>query len=542
MATAAASQDCQGEADRLGGDGGGPGEGGEGATPPRRVTFDDVLTVLGEFGRHQKILYFLFSFPYVFTSMQLMGWVFVGARLPHRCRLPGEGDAVEFTDRPAHDGCSAPPNATSCDLGYVYDRGGAASNSAAAEWDLVCDRAGLHATAGAAPMAGYLLGGIVLGMLSDRSGRRAAFVASSALLAVAGLGAAASPNFAAFLISRGLAGFAVAGLEGAAFVMGLELVGPSMRTLAGILCWFFETAGLLTALLLAWSLGGSNWRLLQAIYSAPVAVFLLYHWLTPESVRWLLSKGRQEEATRAIRRTAAVNRVELPPGLVEEMEETVARDTKLEEAARTYTTLDLFRRPQTRLKTLSLTLCWVVCSSLYYVLLLSQEELSDDLYAGYFITCAVQIPGYFYVIATLERPSFGRRRSLVGLLAGSGAALAATPFLPAGPVRTGVSVAGRFCANCSYTVLHLYSTELFPTVVRGAGLGFCYVASRLGSVAAPYLLLWFGRLAPCCFGAGALVAAGAAALLPETLGRPLPETMEDGEKAKVVLPSCCCRR
>ena len=48
------------------------------------TTFDDVLVLLGEFGRHQRILYFLFSFPYVFTSMQLLGWVFVGVTQPHR--------------------------------------------------------------------------------------------------------------------------------------------------------------------------------------------------------------------------------------------------------------------------------------------------------------------------------------------------------------------------------------------------------------------------------------------------------------------------
>ena len=54
------------------------------------TTFDDVLVLLGEFGRHQRILYFLFSFPYVFTSMQLLGWVFVGVAQPHRRDLEGK--------------------------------------------------------------------------------------------------------------------------------------------------------------------------------------------------------------------------------------------------------------------------------------------------------------------------------------------------------------------------------------------------------------------------------------------------------------------
>ncbi len=60
---------------------------GEAAPPPSEVTFDSVLKVLGEFGRYQRLQYFLYSVPFVFTSMQLVGWVFVGAKLPHRSGL-----------------------------------------------------------------------------------------------------------------------------------------------------------------------------------------------------------------------------------------------------------------------------------------------------------------------------------------------------------------------------------------------------------------------------------------------------------------------
>ena len=35
---------------------------------------------MGEFGRYQKLIYLMFSLPYVVTAMQLMGWVFIGAR------------------------------------------------------------------------------------------------------------------------------------------------------------------------------------------------------------------------------------------------------------------------------------------------------------------------------------------------------------------------------------------------------------------------------------------------------------------------------
>jgi OCT family organic cation transporter-like MFS transporter 4/5 len=39
-----------------------------------------------------------------------------------------------------------------------------------------------------------------------------------------------------------------------------------------------------------------DWRTLQVVFSAPAVVFVSYWWLMPESVRWLIRKGRHEEA------------------------------------------------------------------------------------------------------------------------------------------------------------------------------------------------------------------------------------------------------
>ncbi len=434
-----------------------------------------------------------------------------------------------------------------CQHGYEYEfasNGG--MDSVSSEWNLVCEREGLHATVGAAIMVGYLLGGMLMGPISDRFGRRTAFVASIAIMLVSTVGTAVATNYPLFLLARSCVGFALAGVEGSAFVMGLELVGQSKRTLAGILCWFFETAGLASAPALAYLLrtaGVSSWRVLQMVYSAPVAIFLCYQCTTPESVRWLLAKGRCEEARRNIERTANINKVTLPEGMLDSLVEVSEKD-ETESDSSAASTLSLFHYPQMRVKTAILTLCWIVASSLYYVMLLDQSELHSDPYLAFLSTCAVQLPGYVFVIVTLERAFFGRRRSLSAMFLISGVALTIHPFLN-GSWRVAVSVAGRFCANCSYTVLHLFSTELFPTVARGAGLGYCYVVSRVGAAAAPYVLLWLGadRGAPVLFGLGALLAGLAAAALPETLGTPLPDSMDDGEKLKVwqlqdVLRSC----
>ena len=48
-----------------------------------------------------------------------------------------------------------------------------------------------------------------------------------------------------FTAARCVIGFAIAGIESACFVLVMELVGPSKRTLAGIVCWDEIDCGIL---------------------------------------------------------------------------------------------------------------------------------------------------------------------------------------------------------------------------------------------------------------------------------------------------------
>ena len=101
--------------------------------------------------------------------------------------------------------------------------------------------------------------------------------------------------------------------------------------------------------------------------------------------------------------------------------------TAVESAAPTV--MDLFRHSNLRVKTLVLAFTWMVCSALYYVLLLDQSELSSDPYLGFVMTALVQLPGYVYVIFTLERPTFGRKRSMCAFLILSGICLVIHPLI-----------------------------------------------------------------------------------------------------------------
>jgi len=77
-------------------------------------------------------------------------------------------------------------------------------------------------------------------------------------------------------------------------------------------------------------------------------------------------------------------------------------------------------------------------------------------------------------------------------------------------------------------VVFIHSGEIFPTSVRNTGYGLVNVFARLGGVAYPFMVMLDGVLPDLhfvVFGALAAVSGLLNLSLPETLGKPLPETV-----------------
>uniref|UniRef100_A0A673B6Q7 Solute carrier family 22 member 13a n=1 Tax=Sphaeramia orbicularis TaxID=375764 RepID=A0A673B6Q7_9TELE len=73
-----------------------------------------------------------------------------------------------------------------------------------------------------------------------------------------------------------------------------EWIGASKRSWGVCLTLLFTSVGQCALAGLEYFI--RDWRLVQIIIAAPLGVVLLYIWFIPESARWLLSRGRTEEA------------------------------------------------------------------------------------------------------------------------------------------------------------------------------------------------------------------------------------------------------
>lgn len=53
-------------------------------------------------------------------------------------------------------------------------------------------------------------------------------------------------------------------------------------------------------------------------------------------------------------------------------------------------------------------------------------------------------------------------------------------------VAISLEMMGKFALTITYTIVYMYTTELYPTVLRNTALGVCSMAARIGGIIAPY--------------------------------------------------------
>lgn len=509
------------------------------------------LEKIGEFGKYQRQMFLMLSLPTVIVSMQKLAWVFLGAMVDHRCLLPGELDNATFilddsiknssipwdTDRDPHgysqckmysgvniDDLEQPNKTGAIECNHwVYDRS-EYQTSAVIDFDLVCSRNWLKATVQSVYMVGMLVGSYLFGDLSDRFGRKPIFLSSLVLMVVMGVAQAAIPEYITFTIARFVLGASLQGVFLVAYVMAMELVGKKYRVLVGVLAQAFYSIGYFTAAMLAYLI--PDWRILQITMTLPALLFIPYYWIVPESSRWLIAKKRGQEAKVNLIKAAKVNKKEVSDEILEQAVELPSKESIDSNF------LDLFRTPNLRKKTINLFFNWFVNSGVYYGLSLNTGNLGGNAYLNFVISGAVELPAHALTIFLLDR--VGRRLPLCIYMILGGIALLCTMFVPKDMtwLIITLSMFGKFCITASYAVIYVFTAEIFPTVVRNVGVGSSSMVARIGGALAPYvniLGLKWRPLPLLIFGSLSCTAGILALLLPETLNRKLPESIEEAE-------------
>ncbi|XP_004674069.1 PREDICTED: solute carrier family 22 member 7 [Condylura cristata] len=536
--------------------------------------FEELLDQVGGFGHFQLWNVALLALPRVLLPLHFLLPIFLAAVPAHRCVLPGTPANVSHQDawleasfprepdgtfssclRFSHpralpnttlgggeqspgelEGQPEPPTEP-CPQGWEYNSS-EFSSTIATEWDLVCERKGLNRATSTFFFAGVLVGAVAFGYLSDRFGRRPLLLVAYVSTLVLGLASAASVSYIMFAITRTLTGTALAGFTIIVMPLELEWLDVGHRTVAGVLSSTFWTGGVMLLALVGYLI--RDWRWLLLAVTLPCAPGILSLWWVPESARWLLTQGRVEEARGYLLRCARLNG--RPVGEHSLSREALSKVAAGERMVRRPSYLDLFRTPRLRHISLCCMVVWFGVNFSYYGLSLDVSGLGLNVYQTQLLFGAVELPSKLLVYLSVRHA--GRRLTQAGMLLGTALALGIRLLLSSemGSWSTTLAVMGKGFSEAAFTTAYLFTSELYPTVLRQTGMGLTALVGRLGGSLAPLAALLDGvwlSLPQLAYGGTALLAAGTALLLPETRQAQLPETIQDVERKRCVLRGLC---
>ena len=338
---------------------------------------------------------------------------------------------------------------------------------------------------------------------------------------------AASPTYMIYITLRVLTGLSTGAMGPCAFVLATETIGPTYRAAAGMSVYYFFSAGIIMLSAIAYFI--RSWRMLYIVSSLPTLLFLVAALpFVSESPRWYLIRHNPSKALEIIRSIAEKNGCGLPDMV------SLVLDTgnSHEHHTQSSTIIDVLQSPITRTRLVLAIIINFLCSIVYYGLSLNVANLSTNLYISSAANAAAEMPAFALTALFLDQ--FGRKPLTIGTMWLGGVFCVVGSLLrPEGFARMGCGVVGIFGMAASFNLLLVYEAELFPTAVRSSALGCIQQAVQMAAIAAPMVVVMGGWVAFSVFGICGIASGILTFYLPETLNKPLYDTMagmEQGEK------------
>ncbi|XP_077411941.1 solute carrier family 22 member 21-like isoform X2 [Vanacampus margaritifer] len=378
---------------------------------------DGALASLGQYGRFQIVIMLLLSLTAIPCGYMGVLSVFIADTPAHRCRTW----ANNFTTRDADplsgpDSCYRykadanwseavePSNGTDrCVDGWLFSN---ESSTIVSEWELVCENAWKVPFSTSMYFIGVLFGTLVSGQLSDRFGRKRVVFLTVFLQSVTALVQATSVNWLMFCALNCLRGIGHVSCYVASLVLGSEMLGESARLTYSLLGQTLAfSVGYALLPLLAYFVRG--WRLMLVASAIPGLLFLPAWGLIPESPRWLLQRGRVEEAQMVLRRAAKMNGIHAPDVIFKPADGSKLLD-KSNEDKHVNACTGLIHITNLRNITGLGFFIWMANAMVFYGLSLNTSNLQGNNYLNCFISAATDAVGYvstWILINRVPRPA-----------------------------------------------------------------------------------------------------------------------------------------
>lgn len=397
---------------------------------------------------------------------------------------------------------------------------------------------------GSANNAALFIGLPMMGFLSDRCGRKSIFIWGLFACGLVGLLKSFMQHYVTFVALEVLDAFLGSGTFMGAYVLAMELVGPTKRTLCSAVLNCFYTAGVMLLGVYAHLI--ADYRVWLRVCYAPTLLVLVLLWTLPESTRWLFSMNRRADGARNIVRAARVNGVALSARFQQKLRSYCEKEAailgaddddddagvalKSEQSAAPTGSPKFCESGVMVLRMLSCSICWFVHAFVTYGLTMNAVDVaaSANKHWNFILMSFIELPACLLMNVVMQY--MGRRASLSMMMLLSAGACVGT-MLSVGGQQFVCFLFGKFAITASFSVLYVFTAEIFPTSMRNGLMSGCSMVARLGAMLGPQmtLLARYWSALPLIMYTGSAVAAAAMVLLcfPETFNAKLPDTLEE---------------
>ncbi len=338
-------------------------------------------------------------------------------------------------------------------------------------------------------LLGAVGGAILSGWLADRIGRKWTLIAAGLIYIVGGLASALSPDIWFLIVARFVLGFAVGTASFVAPMYISEMVPKHLRGGMTSFNQLMITTGILVAYIVNAALkdAGNNWRWMLGLSVIPGIALAIGMLRQPDSPRWLIEQGREDETLKVLRRARATD--EDAQNEIEEIKEAAKEEGHLADlktpAVRPLIGLGLSLAILQQLVGIN-TVIYYAPTILKYAGLNTSSAVTQTVFIG--LTNVI-----FTIVAVLLLDRMGRRFFLIGGTALCSLSLAALAifFGSKGLQKDGGGIAlvalmvyiAGFAAGLG-PVFWLMISEIFPLRVRPPAMS----VSTVGNWAANFVV------------------------------------------------------
>ncbi|UXI20758.1 hypothetical protein NH340_JMT06701 [Sarcoptes scabiei] len=499
------------------------------------VTSEDFT---GSFGRWQANFSAFYFVAYILTAFNNLGYVFQSAKTDHQCidwndqtlsssklsidlkQLTSESVPFLTSLLPFQTSSPSPlsPSYTiqsdliesrsidyesfsKCDphcTNRIYNNSVAFDQTITSKFELICGDEWLGSFAQSMYQFGYVLSGVIIGMMSDQYGRRIALIVSIVFEIFGGLMLIVSPNIYWYTAARLILGFGDSGRGMCLYMLIIETVGKSRRTDVLITSDFGWIVGYLLLPVIAFV--SRNFIIVQLVPTVTMLLMALL-WLphVPESPRWLLTKRRFTKAELVLQKACKSNgkqeyfesniqyikiqaKQTPTPSVINVLDEDLSIETKAKKSSKSF--WSLFISFRTLMNILILWFTFFVTGFIYHGFSLNIEILGGDVYINFLLAGLIEIPSV--LLALIGMRFVGRKTFIIGTIVAAtivyGSIVMLRIWIGSSEddlILILMTMLGKMFIFSTFNAIYVHAGEIFPTKLRQSGVSSCSIAARI---------------------------------------------------------------